>query len=93
MGGVMLSRRAGPGAGKYNAESPKQGSKRFKLYYSTMTIRFARLGIIFIYARNLPKGPISGLIHAQCRGVMALFSWLAFFFTEASLTYHNNLLV
>ena len=34
MGGVMLSRRAGPGAGKYNDESPKQGSKRFKLYYN-----------------------------------------------------------
>ena len=91
MGGVMLSRRAGPGVGKYNAESPKQGSKRFNSI--TKTIHFAHLGIIFIYARNLPKGPISGLIHVQCRGVMALFSWLAFFFTEASLTYHNNLLV
>ena len=88
----MLSRRAGPGAGKYNAESPKQGSKRFKLYNNDDPL-CPSIGIIFIYARNLPKGPISGLIHAQCRGVMALFSWLAFFLTEASLTYHNNLLV
>ena len=29
VGGVMPGRRAGSGNGKYNAESPKQGSKRF----------------------------------------------------------------
>ena len=41
--GVMLGRRAASGVGKYNAESPKQGSKRFNSI--TKTIHFAHLGI------------------------------------------------
>ena len=42
-GGAMSGRRAGSGVGKYNAESPKQGSKRFNSI--TKTIHFAHLGI------------------------------------------------
>ena len=41
----MAGRWAGSGVGKYNNESPKQGSKRF----NSITIHFAHLGIIFIY--------------------------------------------
>ena len=41
----MAGRWAGSGVGKYNNESPKQGSKRF----NCITIHFAHLGIIFIY--------------------------------------------
>ena len=43
----MTGRRAGSGVGKYNAESSKQGSKRFNSI--TKTIHFAHLGILFIY--------------------------------------------
>ena len=39
---------AGLGVGKYNAESSKQGSKRFN--FITKTIHFAHLCILFIYA-------------------------------------------
>ena len=46
-GGVMTGRRAGSGVGKHNAESPKQGSRRFDSI--TNTIHFAHLGIFFIY--------------------------------------------
>ena len=42
----MPDRRAGS-VGKYNAESPKQDSRRFNSI--TMTIHFAHLGILFIY--------------------------------------------
>ena len=34
----------------YNAESPKQGSKRFNFFRKA--IHFAHLGILFIYVRN-----------------------------------------
>ena len=43
----MPGRRAGPGVGKYNAESPKQDSKRFNSI--TKTNHFPFLGISFIY--------------------------------------------
>ena len=46
-GGAMLGRGAGSGVGKYIAESPKQGSKRFNSI--TKTIQFAHLAILFIY--------------------------------------------
>ena len=46
----MPGRRAGSGVGKYNTESPKQGSKRFN--YITNTIHFAYLGVLFIYDRT-----------------------------------------
>ena len=39
--------RAGSGIGKYNAESPKQDSKRF--ISITKTIHLVHLGILFIY--------------------------------------------
>ena len=41
----MPGRRAGSGVGKYNAESPKQDSKRFNSI--TKTIHFAHLGILY----------------------------------------------
>ena len=46
-GGVMPGRRAGSGVGKYNAESPKQSSKRFNSI--TNTIHLAHLVILIIY--------------------------------------------
>ena len=46
-GGVMLGWRAGSDVGKYNAESPKQGSKMFNSIIKT--IHFAQPGILFIY--------------------------------------------
>ena len=46
-GAVMLGRCSGSGVGKYNAESPKQGSKKFNS--TTKTIHFAHLVILFIY--------------------------------------------
>ena len=46
-GVVMPGRRAGSGVSKYNAESPKQGSKRFNSIRKT--IHFAHLGKLFIY--------------------------------------------
>ena len=42
----------GSGSGNYNAESPKQGSKRFNSI--TKTIHWAHLGILFIYGVLLP---------------------------------------
>ena len=42
--------RAGSGIGKYNAESPKQDSKRFNSM--TKTIHFAHLVILFIFANT-----------------------------------------
>ena len=50
-GGVMPVRRAGSGVGKYIAESPKQGSKKFNSI--TKTIHFAHRGILFIYGLAL----------------------------------------
>ena len=47
----MTGRRAGSGVGKYNAESSKQGSKRFNSI--TKTIHFAHLGILLIYATDV----------------------------------------
>ena len=49
-GGVMPGWRAGSGFGKYNAESPKQGRKRFN--FITKMIHFSHLGILFIYDRD-----------------------------------------
>ena len=46
-GGVMPGRRAGSGVGKYNAKSPKQGSKRFNS--NTKMFLFAHLVILFLY--------------------------------------------
>ena len=40
-------RRAGSFVGRYNAENPKQDSKRFNSI--TKTIHFAYLGLLFIY--------------------------------------------
>ena len=37
-GGVMPGRRAGSGVGKYNAKSPKQGSKRFNSTHEDGTL-------------------------------------------------------
>ena len=48
-GGVMFG-MAWLGVGKYNAKSPKQGSKWFNSI--TKTIHFAHLGILIIYARD-----------------------------------------
>ena len=49
---MMPGPRAGSGVGKYNAESPKQDSKRINSI--TKTIHFAHLGtILFIYACGL----------------------------------------
>ena len=56
-GGVMLGRRAGSGVGKYNAESPKQSSKRFNSIMKT--IHFAHLGILFIYELYRPQKVVS----------------------------------
>ena len=49
---MMPGRRAGSGIGKYsyNADSPKQGSKRFNSI--TKTIHFAYLGILLIYSQQ-----------------------------------------
>ena len=47
---MMPGRRAGSGVGKYVAESPKQGSKRF--ISVTKTNHFANLSILFIFANN-----------------------------------------
>ena len=47
-GRVMLGWRTGSGVGKYKAESPKHGIKRFN--YITKTIHFADLVILFIYS-------------------------------------------
>ena len=45
---MMPGRQAGSGVSvRYNADCPKQGSKRFNSI--TMTIHFAHLGISFIY--------------------------------------------
>ena len=49
----MPGRRAGLGVGKYNAESLKQGSKRFNSILQT--IHFAHLGIIFYYSMQYGK--------------------------------------
>ena len=43
----MPGQQAGSGVSNYNAESPKQDSKRFNSI--TKTIHFAHLGILFIY--------------------------------------------
>ena len=53
-GGVMPGRRAGSlhCVGKYNAESPKQDSKRFNSITKTI-IHFAHLGILLIYEPEL----------------------------------------
>ena len=50
-GGVMPARRPGLGVGKYNAESPKQGSKMVN--FITKTIHFAHLGIFCIYSTTV----------------------------------------
>ena len=49
-GAVMLGRCSGSGVGKYNAESPKQGSKKFNS--TTKTNDFAHLVILFILSMN-----------------------------------------
>ena len=46
-GGMMPDWQAGSCVDKYNAESPKQDSKRFNSI--TKTIHFAHLVILFIY--------------------------------------------
>ena len=51
--GVVPGRWAGSGVGKYNAERPKQGRKRFNSIYSTKTIHFSYFRILFIYANNI----------------------------------------
>ena len=43
---MMPGPRAGSGVGKYNAESPTQGSKRFN--FITKTSHFAHLGILYL---------------------------------------------
>ena len=48
-GGDMLCWRAGSGVGKYNVESPKQGSKRVQLYYADDPLCPSRYCILFIY--------------------------------------------
>ena len=53
--GVMPGRRAGSGVYNFNAESPKQGSKRFNSI--TKTIHFAHLNILFTVAIVL-SGPL-----------------------------------
>ena len=50
----MPGQRARSGVGKYNAESPKQGSKRFN--FIMKTTHFAYLGILFIYELPHPAG-------------------------------------
>ena len=56
-GGVMLGRQAGSCVGKYNDESPKQGSKSFNSF--TKTIHFAHLSILFIYGFDLNESTLS----------------------------------
>ena len=52
-GGVTLGQQNGSGGGKYNAGSPKQGSKRFNSI--TKTIHFAHLGTVYY----LSMGPLN----------------------------------
>ena len=62
----MPDRRAGS-VGKYNAESPKQDSRRFNSI--TMTIHFAHLGILFIYEGGELEDPEgSGGCCGSCEG-------------------------
>ena len=68
-GGVMPGRRrAGSDVAKYNAESPKQGSKRFN--FIAWMIHFAHLGILFICGIALAKliyfAPIGILLYCIC---------------------------
>ena len=47
----MPGQQAGSGVSNYNAESPKQDSKRFNSI--TKTIQFAHLVLLLIYGTNL----------------------------------------
>ena len=70
-GRVMLGWRTWSGVGKYKAESPKQGIKRFN--YITKTIHFADLVILFIYNTcGLYKVHYASKI-AVINGILSLF--------------------
>ena len=67
--GVMPGRRAGSGVGKCNAESPKQGSKRFK--FIMKTIHCAHLGVLFIYDLGVQfQGTMSPVLTARPKIVL-----------------------
>ena len=71
--GVMLGRRAASGVGKYNAESPKQGSKRFNSI--TKTIHFAHL-VIWVTASTELQQIIDKMLQYLIKKLILLFIYI-----------------
>ena len=79
-GGVMPGWRPGSGVGKYNAESPKQGSKRFNSI--TKRIRFAHLGILFIFCLFVPPSTSKHLLTLQPKSTVNFFYFFTNFYSN-----------